>query len=61
MSTRRIQIGALALILFLSLSPFLLGQQTPPDPPVTEQATPVQEEAEVQPSCGDCHEIAEPF
>jgi DmsE family decaheme c-type cytochrome len=62
MSTRRIGIGAFALLMFFSLSPFLQGQQTPPDPPVTEpMPVTAQEEAEIQPSCGDCHEIAEPF
>ncbi len=62
MSTRRIGIGAIALLLFFSLSPLALGQQTPPEPPAAEPATPpAQEEAVVEPSCSDCHEQAEPF
>lgn len=62
MSTRRIGIGAIALLFLLSLCAVGLAQETPPPPPADPpQEQPAAEEAAAVPSCGDCHEIAAPF
>jgi DmsE family decaheme c-type cytochrome len=53
--------GGLALLLVLGLSPGLVPTQAQETEPAPTPAAVAPQSEEVGPSCGDCHELAEPF